>query len=48
MKVSLFRHTTTKDLSNQFKETTKSLVLAMNELNIDLKFYEALKQERAH
>ena len=48
VKVSLFRHTTTKDLSNQFKETTKSLVLAMNELNIDLKFYEALKQERAH
>ena len=51
MKGSLFvffRHTTTKDLGNLFKEITKSLVSAMDEPNVDLKFYEALKQECTH
>ena len=47
VKVSLFFwHTTTKGLSYQFKEITKSLVSALDEPNLDLKFYEALKQER--
>ena len=51
MKGSLFvffRHTTTKDLGNLFKEITKSVVSAMDEPNVDLKFYEALKQECTH
>ena len=49
---SFFQHAIAKDLSRQFKEITKSLVstkifrASMDESNINLKVYEALKQER--
>ena len=49
---SFFEHATAKDVSKHFKEITKSLVptksfqVSMDGPNINLKFYEALKQER--
>ena len=49
---SFFQHAIAKNLSEEFKEITKSLVSnkifqpSMDESNINLKFYEALKQER--
>ena len=49
---SFFQHAIAKNLSEEFKEITKSLVsnkifqASMDESNINLKFYEALKQER--
>ena len=42
--VQIFWHAVAKDLSKQLKEITKALVERIDESNIILKYYEALKQ----